>query len=127
MTSQNRTNTHNQTLGRWGESLAAETLTAKGYEILARNTRTGSGEIDLIARKAGLLVFVEVKTRRGDEYGTPEEAITPAKQQHMEDAAQAWLAEHPEETGAWQFDVIAIFHSPGMNQPEITHLEGTLD
>ncbi len=119
-------NNHNRTLGRWGEDLAAKTLMAKGYEILARNVRTASGEIDLIARKQELLVFVEVKTRRGDQYGAPEESITPLKQQHMEDAAQLWLAEHPEEMGAWQFDVIAIHQPAGSDHPEITHLEGTL-
>jgi putative endonuclease len=118
---------NNRSIGAWGEDLAAEYLASKDYSILARNIRTRSGEIDLIARKKGLLVFVEVKTRQGDAYGVPEESITPVKKQHMEDSAHEWLSAHPDETGAWQFDVIAIFQPPGMDQPEITHLEGTID
>ena len=120
-------NTHNRILGEWGEGIAADFLTARGYEILARNIRTPAGEIDLLARRGGLLVFIEVKTRRGEGFGPPEEAITAVKQQHMEDSALAWLAEHPGEGGNWQFDVIAIYQPPDDRQPEITHLEGMLD
>ena len=84
------------------------------------------GEIDLIVRKDGLLSFVEVKTRRNDRFGAPEEAITPVKQQRMADAAELWFAAHPEETGDWQLDVIAIRVRPGNQAPEILHLEGDL-
>jgi putative endonuclease len=119
-------NLHNRNVGAWGENLAADYLLAQGYELLARNVRTGAGEIDLIARKDGLLAFVEVKTRRNDRFGEPESAITPAKQQRMADAAELWLADHPEETGDWQLDVIAIRVRPGEQPPEILHLEGDL-
>jgi putative endonuclease len=117
---------HNRRVGAWGENLAAEYLVAKGYEILARNARTEAGEIDLIARRAGLLSFVEVKTRRNAKFGAPEEAITPVKQQRMADAAELWLAGHPEETGDWQLDVIAVWLRPGLKEPEIVHMEGEL-
>jgi putative endonuclease len=119
-------NLHNRRVGAWGENLATNYLIDKGYEILARNVRTEAGEIDLIARKDGLLVFVEVKTRQGKQFGPPEEAITPVKQQRMADSAELWLAAHPEETGDWQLDVIAIYQPPGNAQPEILHLEGEL-
>ncbi len=119
-------NLHNRRVGAWGENLAANYLIAHGYEILARNARTEVGEIDLVARKGGLLSFVEVKTRRNDRFGEPEEAITPAKQQRMADAAELWLADHPEETGDWQLDVIAIRVRGGNQPPEILHLEGDL-
>jgi putative endonuclease len=119
-------NLHNRRVGAWGENLAADYLLAKGYELLARNVRTEVGEIDLIARKDGLLSFVEVKTRRNDRFGAPEEAITPVKQQRMADAAELWFAAHPEETGEWQLDVIAIRVRPGNQPPEILHLEGDL-
>ncbi len=121
-------NTHNRDPGKMGGRYSLpNTSPPRDMRSWHSNARTASGEIDLIARKGGLLVFVEVKTRRGDDYGNPEESITPIKQQHMEDSAHAWLAEHPEEGGDWQFDVIAIVQTPGGNQPEITHLEGTLD
>jgi putative endonuclease len=118
---------HNRKVGAWGENLAANYLVAKGYEILARNARTSAGEIDLIARKGALLSFVEVKTRRSASFGPPEEAITPAKQQRMSDAAELWLETHPEEKGEWQLDVIAIWQRSGMTDPEILHLEGEFD
>jgi putative endonuclease len=118
---------YNRRVGAWGEALAADYLSAKGYEILGRNIRTPAGEIDLIARKGPLLSFVEVKTRRSTSFGPPEEAITAAKQQRMADAAELWLTDHPEEKGDWQLDVVAIWIKPGMQEPEIVHLEGELD
>jgi putative endonuclease len=127
MTHSKPKNLHNRQVGLRGENLAADYLAAKGYELLARNVRTEAGEIDLIARKDGLLVFVEVKTRGSDRFGAPEEAITPLKQQRMADAAELWLAAHPEETGDWQLDVIAIRLRPENEQPEILHLEGEFD
>ena len=92
-------NLHNRKVGAWGENLAADYLIAHGYELVARNARTEAGEIDLIARKDGLLSFVEVKTRRSDRFGAPEEAITPVKQQRMEDSAELWLTAHPGRDG----------------------------
>jgi putative endonuclease len=105
---------HNRKVGAWGENLA-------------RNVRTGAGEIDLIVRKGALLSFVEVKTRRSTSFGPPEEAITPAKQQRMSDAAELWLEAHPEEKSEWQLDVIAVWQRAGMLEPEILHLEGEFD
>jgi putative endonuclease len=127
MSQEKQNNLHNRKVGAWGENLAAGYLIAKGYELVARNERTDAGEIDLIVRKDKHLTFVEVKTRRNDHFGAPEESITPAKQQHMADAAELWLEAHPEETGDWQLDVVAIWLRPGLKEPEIVHLEGELD
>ena len=66
-------------LGQRGEQLAAERLAAMGYEIVERNYRCKAGEIDLVARQGGGWVFVEVRTRRGDRFGTPEESVTARK------------------------------------------------
>src|SRR5947209_7314149 len=66
-------------IGRRGEEAAAEQLKAAGYRILARNYRCPSGEIDLVAEERGVLVFVEVKTRSSAAYGSPRDAVTPAK------------------------------------------------
>lgn len=67
-------------LGRLGEDLASAELVRRGYEIEARNWRCRLGEVDIVARHEDLWAFFEVRTRRGREYGTPEESVTPAKQ-----------------------------------------------
>jgi putative endonuclease len=114
-----------QSLGRWGEERAAEYLEAKGYEILGRNIRTESGEIDLLARQEDQLIFVEVKTRTSQDFGHPEESITQLKQQHMTDAAQNYLQSHPEQDGDWRVDVISITRRANQ-PPEIIHIENAL-
>ena len=74
-----------QRLGRLGEEIARSRLRAKGYFILDANYRAKAGEIDLVAKKDGVLVFVEVRTRTraGAALGTPEESITPRKKTHL--------------------------------------------
>ena len=121
--------TASQNLGRWGESLAAETLRRKGYIILARNVRTAYGELDLVARQdapqGAVTVFVEVKTRRSAAFGLPEAAITPKKQAHLLAAAQAHLQANPELDGDWRIDVIAIRRIPDQ-EVEIVHFENAV-
>lgn len=94
-------------LGRRGEDLAARHLAAQGYEILERNWRCGAGELDLVARDGACLAFVEVRTRRGQELGSPEESITAAKQARLINLAEAYLQEH-EWPGPWRIDVVAV-------------------
>ncbi|MGZ6792765.1 MAG: YraN family protein, partial [Mycobacteriales bacterium] len=65
-----------QALGRWGEEHAVRHLEAAGYEVLSRNWRCREGELDIVARSGGALVFVEVKARTGTAYGEPAEAVT---------------------------------------------------
>lgn len=115
--------THNQKIGRWGEDVAAAFLEKLGDEILDKNTRTPYGEIDLVTRRGGVTVFVEVKTRTTRSFGLPEEAITPRKQAHMLDAAEYYAAAH--QIDSWQVDVIAIEGKPG-NVPSIEHFENIL-
>ena len=111
-----------QKFGRWGEEMAAQYLLSRGYEIVAHNVRNEYGELDLIARNAGEMIFVEVKARRSGQFGLPEEAVTPAKQKHILDAAQAYLQEHAEFEGDWRVDVISIRRIEGQS-PEILHFE----
>jgi putative endonuclease len=82
-------------LGRLGEDAAARYLVERGYRIVARNVRADRVELDLIARRGPLLVFVEVKTRRGTDPGRAAEAVDPRKQRRLRHGAQAWLASHP--------------------------------
>lgn len=89
------------------ESRAAAYLVAKGYRILAKRFRTPHGEIDLVAKKRNLLVFVEVKARASlDEAAY---AVTPRQQRRIIDAAQGWLMTHPEHAEfEMRFDVMLI-------------------
>ena len=114
---------HNQRIGKWGEETAAEYLTQRGYEIVARNIRTPYGEIDVIAKQNDIIIFVEVKTRTSNKMGLPEESITPRKREHMFAAADHYAAEH--DIDHWQIDVISIEGKPGVN-PKITYFENAI-
>jgi putative endonuclease len=111
---------HNDT-GTWGEQKAVEYLQNKGYEIVVKNYRHLQAEIDLIARKGKLLIFVEVKTRTGTGYGLPEEFVSYTKSKLVMKAAEGYIFDTN-----WQFDVrfdiisILIFPDGGLN---IRHLE----
>lgn len=115
-----------QNFGRWGEEAAARFLTELGYEILARNVRTEFGELDLIARQAEQLVFIEVKARSSGQFGQPEESVTIAKQQHLVDAAESYLQANPGLAEDWRIDVIAIRRNAG-GEPDIVHFENALN
>jgi putative endonuclease len=95
-------------LGRWGEQLAASHLESLGYKILKRNWRCIRGEIDLVASAGEVLVFVEVKTRRGRDHGTPEEALTTAKVRRLLELSQRYLLEHDLENVDWRVDMVAV-------------------
>ena len=114
---------HNQRIGKWGEEIAAEFLTAHGREIVARNARTPYGEIDIIAKQGDAIIFVEVKTRTSDKMGLPEESINARKRQHMISAAEHYAAEH--EIDRWQIDVISIEGKPG-TEPKVTYFENAI-
>jgi putative endonuclease len=97
-----------QKLGAWGEQMAARHLEAKGYEIVARNWRCRRGEIDLVAQAGAVVVFVEVKTRRGRALGLPEEGLTPHKSRRLVELAQLYLAQQNLEDVEWRLDLVAV-------------------
>ncbi len=99
---------HRQKLGRWGEQLAAQYLESHGYKVLERNWRCRRGEIDLVAKEGDVLVFVEVKTRRGRDYGTPEEALTRYKVKRLLELGQRYILEHDLEDVEWRVDLVAV-------------------
>lgn len=82
-------------IGGGGERAAARRLTALGYRIVERNVRAPWGEIDLVALDGETLVFCEVKTRRGDAAGSPDEAIDPRKQARIARLAEGYLLARP--------------------------------
>jgi putative endonuclease len=97
-----------RSLGNFGERVAASHLEAKGYEILERNWSVREGEIDIIAGKPDEIVFVEVRSRRGRSFGTPEESITGRKAAHVRAAAAAYLMEHPDAPDNQRIDVVVL-------------------
>jgi putative endonuclease len=97
-----------QRLGRWGENVAAIHLEAAGYAILARNWRGAGGEIDLVARDGETIVFVEVKTRRGRDFGAPEEALTPHKAEKLVSLGQQYIVDHDLEDVNWRIDLVSV-------------------
>ncbi len=105
-------------LGRWGEEEAARFLQSRGMKIVARNVRTPVGEIDLIARQGKILAFVEVKTRRGLGFGTPQEAVGRTKQRQILRAAQWYMADGKTKDVQPRFDVVAVHATPGGAQIE---------
>ncbi len=112
----------NTSFGQLGEKLAAEFLTKNGFEILARNFRCGKNEIDVIAKKGAVIAFVEVKTRKGHQFGHPAEAITRAKQNELAKAAECYLRKFPNSADLYRFDVMAITISHN-HEPEILFIE----
>lgn len=95
-------------LGRAGEKMAEGFLKKQGYRILARNYQTPYGEIDLIAREARETVFVEVRTRRGTDFGTPIESLTREKISHWGKSASAYLQKSGEFDQPIRFDFVGV-------------------
>jgi putative endonuclease len=126
-----------QSLGRWGEAIAAQYLESQGYKISERNARTPYGEIDIVALQSikassdllgstSVTVFVEVKTRSSTSYGFPEESINARKQAHMMAAAQSYMQENPGLGDDWRIDVIAIQCCGSRKEHSIRHFENVL-
>ena len=98
-----------RTLGDAGEAFAAAWYSDAGYSVLDRNWRCREGELDLVVARPDVVVFCEVKTRRGSAYGAPFEAVTWAKQRRIRGLAARWLAEHPGNAAATvRFDVASV-------------------
>jgi putative endonuclease len=99
---------HPHQLGRRSEDIACAYLISRGWEILDRNYRAGHKEIDIIARFANTIAFVEVKARAGDAWGHPLESITWAKRREIAYVARAWLQANGRPSFEYRFDAIAI-------------------
>ena len=108
--------------GREGEAKAAEYLRKKRYEILGANYRCRFGELDLIAKKRELVIFVEVKLRKNDRFGAAADAVTFSKQDKLRKTAASWLAAHDCDAPT-RFDVIEIYTDTG----RINHIENAFE
>lgn len=110
-------------VGRYGENVAAGYLVGEGWQVLDRNWRGPDGELDIVALHAGVLVVVEVKTRRGLGYGHPAEAVTPRKLARLRRLTAQWLAAHEVHPGSVRIDVIAVL-VPRRGAAHLEHLAG---
>lgn len=97
-----------------------------GYEIVARNFRCPAGEIDIVARRGGVWAFVEVRTRRGLQFGSPEESITRRKRAHLIAAAQTYLQQNHVEDVDWRIDLVAVEFTPNGRLTRIELLENAI-
>lgn len=112
---------NNRETGNAGEDLATLYLKNKGYSLIGRNYRTRFGEIDLILYRDGVLVFVEVKLRRGPGFGGPLEAVTPRKQSTIRLIAEHYLDAKEPDFETVRFDVVGILMQGG--EAKIQHIE----
>lgn len=111
-------------LGRNGENVACEFLIQSGYEILERNYRSKIGEIDIIAKEKDEIIFVEVKTRGQELYGTPGESVTKCKKTHIYHVAEYYLMEKNIENKFCRIDVIEIYKKN--NKYLINHIKNSV-
>jgi putative endonuclease len=112
-------------IGAIGEQLAVDHLKSLGLRVLTRNWRCRHGELDVIAAddEAGVVVFVEVKTRTSDQFGGVAQAVTPDKVRRLRRLAGLWLAAQDGSWAAVRIDVIGV-RIRRRRIPEITHLAG---
>ncbi len=109
-------------IGKIGEDIASKYLEAKGYKIKKRNYRTFLGEIDIISEYKGNIIFVEVKTRRSDKFGYPEEAVNFIKQRKIIKNALCYLSKYCLWDKNCCFDVILISISKHKDIKRIKHI-----
>ena len=115
----------NYTKGKLGEEIAAGYLKKKGYCIIKSNYRTRFGELDIIASIDKILVFVEVKLKTGENFGTPEEMITPGKLWQIRKTAEAFLMQEKafrEQYKQYRIDAVCITIKDNL-PPEVRHYE----
>ena len=111
--------------GMHGQTEAEQFLISKGYQILCRNYRVKTGEIDIIARLESYIIFVEVKYRRGLKFGYPREAVGSAKQRRVIRTALYYIGVHALVEQDFRFDVIEVLEQNG--QISINHIENAFD
>ena len=110
--------------GRWGEKKAENFLKKAGYQILGRRVRAGRhDELDIIARQDDTLVFVEVKTRKNEQYGRPSAAVNRDKRRKLSRAAVSFLKKRRLRPPHIRFDIVEVIGEPDSGAPEIRHIE----
>ena len=118
-------------LGSWGERQARLHLEYKGYDIVATNFRCRAGEMDIVARYREVLVFVEVKTRRGNAYGSAEESISPVRAERLASVAEEFLQLHHADgydSGTeWRIDLVCLNLDRSGKLLSVNHIENAVE
>ena len=109
---------YNKNIGRIGESIAEKYLINNGYKILERNFKSKTGEIDIIAYKSNILVFVEVKTRTNNKFGFAYEAVDYRKKKKIQNTANSYINFKKIENIQYRFDIIEVY----LTTKEINHI-----
>lgn len=112
-------------IGALGERLAVDYLGGLGLRVVDRNWRCRYGELDVIVADdaSRAVIFVEVKTRTGEQFGGVAQAVTPAKVRRLRRLAGLWLAQQPDRWASVRIDVVTV-RMGRRRSPEITHIEG---
>lgn len=118
---------NNKETGRLGENIARSYLIEKGYSIIETNYSTRCGEIDIIARDGKLIVFIEVKTRRGIKFGYPREAVDKHKQQKIKNIAELYMLRKKLADMPVRLDVIEVFIDENNNAKSVSLLKNAFE
>lgn len=115
-------------LGDYAEGLAASHLESQGFTVIERNWAVREGEIDLIAQRGDLMLFVEVRARRGRmRTGTPAESITPRKAQRLRIAVATYLSQHPEAPPNPRIDAVLVEFEAGGRLLRLEQIENAIE
>ena len=112
--------------GNLGEKLARDFLKKKGYKIIETNYRCADGEMDIIARQKDCLVFVEVRTKTGSGFGSPEESVTATKRAKLRTVAARYLQEKSNLPEQWRIDFVAVELEPTGKVRRIEQIESAV-
>ena len=97
-----------QAFGELGERIAERWLRQRGWRVVQRRFRSGRRDIDLVVEREGTVAFVEVKARRGAEFGGPVQAVNWRKQKELQRSAMVWIDRHGREAEIYRFDVVGV-------------------
>jgi putative endonuclease len=98
-----------QSFGQLGERIAEKWLKRQGWRVVQRRFRNGHRDIDLVIEREGTVAFVEVKARKGLDFGTPVEAVNWRKKKELAKSANVWIDRHGSPTESYRFDVIGVW------------------
>ncbi|HPM42673.1 MAG TPA: YraN family protein [Candidatus Omnitrophota bacterium] len=116
----------NKDIGKRGEDIARHYLIAKGYKVIESNARTPFGEIDIVARQKGFIVFVEVKSRLSDSLGPPYLSITRKKMAHIIRNSLSYLKRKGLYWSSWRIDIVSVKLNNRYQAENIEHFENAV-
>ena len=117
--------TARQAFGELGEKIAERWLRRRGWRVIQRRFRNGHRDIDLVVERDGTVAFVEVKARKGAEFGGPVQAVNFRKRRQLERSAMVWIDRHGREAESYRFDVIGVLVDGAAVR--VCHVENAFD